>query len=216
MPMIMPPMTLMKVMMMPAMASPRTNFEAPSMAPKKSASFCMSSRRRQASFSSIMPADRSASMAICLPGMASKVKRAVTSAIRVEPLVMTMKFTNVMIENTMTPMTKLLPMMKPPNASITLPAASVPLCPSVRIRRVDARLRARRNNVAISNTTGNELNSRARLMNTTVIKISTDSTSDIDNEISSSHDGSGMIKTTRISTIPNAKPRSPRLSDSPN
>ena len=35
MPMIMPPMTLMKTISRPAMASPRTNFEAPSMAPKK-------------------------------------------------------------------------------------------------------------------------------------------------------------------------------------
>ena len=39
MPMIMPPTTLMAVMMRPATASPRTNFEAPSMAPKKSAFF---------------------------------------------------------------------------------------------------------------------------------------------------------------------------------
>ena len=42
-------------------------------------------------FSSMSPALRSASIAICLPGMASRVKRAATSAIRPAPLVMTMK-----------------------------------------------------------------------------------------------------------------------------
>ncbi len=39
-----------------------------------------------ASSSLIMPADKSASIAICLPGMASRVNRAATSAIRPEPL----------------------------------------------------------------------------------------------------------------------------------
>jgi hypothetical protein len=50
-----------------------------------------SARRRLASFSSIRPAFRSASIAICLPGIASSVKRAPTSAIRSAPLVTTMK-----------------------------------------------------------------------------------------------------------------------------
>ena len=54
------------------MASPRTNFEAPSMAPKKPLSSSRSVRRLRATFSSIRPAERSASIAICLPGMASK------------------------------------------------------------------------------------------------------------------------------------------------
>ena len=39
------------------------------------------------------PAERSASIAICLPGIASRLNRAATSAMRPEPLVMTMKFT---------------------------------------------------------------------------------------------------------------------------
>jgi hypothetical protein len=39
----------------------------------------------------MMPALRSASIAICLPGIASRVKRALTSAMRPAPLVMTMK-----------------------------------------------------------------------------------------------------------------------------
>jgi flagellar biosynthesis protein FlhF len=49
----------------------------------------ISRRRRCASCWSIMPAFRSASMAICRPGMPSKAKRAATSLIRVAPLVIT-------------------------------------------------------------------------------------------------------------------------------
>ena len=55
--------------------------------------------RARASASSISPAERSASIAICLPGMASRLKRAATSAMRPEPLVMTMKFTTSRIAN---------------------------------------------------------------------------------------------------------------------
>ncbi len=44
---------------------------------------------RWASRSSMMPAFRSASIAICLPGMPSKANRAATSLIRVAPLVIT-------------------------------------------------------------------------------------------------------------------------------
>ena len=76
-----------------------------------------------ASVSSIRPADRSASIAICLPGMASRVKRAATSAMRPEPLVMTTKFTITRMAKTITPMTKLPPIMKLPKASMTWPAA---------------------------------------------------------------------------------------------
>ncbi len=45
-------------------------------------------------------------MAICLPGMASSVNRAPTSAIRVAPFVMTRKLTVIRITNTTTPITK--------------------------------------------------------------------------------------------------------------
>ncbi len=88
------------------MASPRTNFEAPSMEPKKELSSSSSRRRSWAVLSSIMPAERSASIDICLPGMASNVKRAPTSAMRVAPLVMTMKFTTMRMRKTIRPMTK--------------------------------------------------------------------------------------------------------------
>jgi len=105
------------------MASPRTNFEAPSMAPVE-----RSFRPRAACGAGappsrrLRPADRSASIAICLPGMASRLKRAATSAMRPEPLVMTMKFTITRIVNTMMPMTKLPAITKLPKASMTCPA----------------------------------------------------------------------------------------------
>ena len=89
MPMNSPPTILIRMIIMPAMASPRTNLLAPSMAPKKSACWLTSLRRRWASRSSMIPAFRSASMAICRPGMPSKAKRAATSLIRVAPLVIT-------------------------------------------------------------------------------------------------------------------------------
>ncbi|MNN13612.1 hypothetical protein D3C81_1266500 [compost metagenome] len=112
-------MALMKVMIRPATASPRTNLDAPSMAPKKVDS-CSSSLRRSLAWSSLIrPDDRSASMAICLPGMESRVKRAETSAIRVEPLVMTTKFTTRMMAKMITPMMKLPPIISSPKALMT-------------------------------------------------------------------------------------------------
>ena len=119
MPMIMPAMMLMKVMSRPAMASPRTNLLAPSMLPKKALSASRVLRRSRAVFSSMRPALRSASIAICLPGMASRLKRAATSAMRPEPLVMTMKLTMIRIAKTTTPMTKLPRITKLPKASMT-------------------------------------------------------------------------------------------------
>lgn len=86
------------------MASPRTNFDAPSIEPKKSASSAISERRLRASSSPIRPALRSASIAICLPGMASSVKRALTSAMRPAPLVITTKLMMVRMTNTTMPM----------------------------------------------------------------------------------------------------------------
>src|SRR4026209_2016171 len=66
----------MKRISRPAIASPRTYLLAPSIEPKNSASSPTSARRRLASFSSISPAFMSASIAICLPGMAARGKRA--------------------------------------------------------------------------------------------------------------------------------------------
>src|SRR5712664_2342399 len=78
--MMIPPMMLMNTTRRPATASPRTNFDAPSIAPKKPLSSSSALRRSFAAFSSIRPADRSASIAICLPGLASRWKRAATRA----------------------------------------------------------------------------------------------------------------------------------------
>ena len=97
MPMNSPPMMLMSVITMPAMASPRTNLLAPSMAPKKSACRVISWRRRWASRSSMIPAFRSASMAICRPGIPSKANRAATSLMRVAPLVITTNWITTMM-----------------------------------------------------------------------------------------------------------------------
>ena len=215
MPMIIPPMILMNTTSRPAIASPRTNFEAPSIAPKKALSSSRCLRRARASFSLMSPAERSASIAICLPGMASRLKRAATSAIRPEPLVMTTKFTITRIVNTMMPMTKLPLMTKLPNASMTWPAAAVPSCPCARIRRVDARLSASRSIVAISSTVGNDENSSGAWMNSAVIRISTDRMMEIASAKSSSSGGSGRIRTIRMVKTPIASARSPRLARSP-
>src|SRR3954470_12726446 len=212
MPMTMPAITLMKVIIRPAEASPRTNLDAPSIEPKNALSSSSSLRRRLASGSSIMPADRSASIAICLPGMASRVKRAATSAIRPDPLVMTTKLTMVRIAKTITPMTKLPPMTKPAKASITAPAALGPSWPWARIRRVDARLSDRRSSVVISRMVGKELISSGFWMNSTVIRISTAIVIDSARRISSRNDGIGRIMTTRIMTSPTASAMSPRSS----
>ena len=155
------------------------------MAPKKPDSSSRFLRRRRASFSSIRPAERSASIAICLPGMASKWKRAATSAMRPEPLVMTTKFTITRIVNTMMPMTKLPPITKLPNASMTWPAAAVPSWPWARMRRVEARLSASRSMVAISSTVGKAENSSGAWMNSDVIRISTENVIEMASEKSS-------------------------------
>ena len=63
-------------------------------------------------------------MAICLPGMASSVKRAPTSAMRVAPLVMTRKLTVIRMTNTIVPMTKSPPITKLAKPAMTCPAAS--------------------------------------------------------------------------------------------
>jgi hypothetical protein len=118
-PIMMPPTMLIATMRRPAIASPRTNLEAPSMAPKKFDSSSIFLRRSRASFSLMRPEERSASIAICLPGIESRVKRAATSAIRPEPLVITTKFTMTRIANTISPITKLPCMISLPNAWIT-------------------------------------------------------------------------------------------------
>ncbi len=165
MPMNSPPTMLIRVMMMPAMASPRTNLLAPSMAPKKSACWLTSLRRRWASRSSMIPAFRSASMAICRPGMPSKAKRAATSLMRVAPLVITTNWMMTMMAKMIRPTTILSvpvdpPVTNSPKVFTTPPAASSPSAAArVRIKRVVATLSTRRKSVVASRSEGKMLNS---------------------------------------------------------
>jgi hypothetical protein len=104
-PMAIPPTILTNVIISPAVASPFTYFTAPSMEPKKLDSSCILSRRLFASASVIAPVFRSASIAICLPGIASKVNLAVTSATLSEPLLITINWIRIKIMNIITPIT---------------------------------------------------------------------------------------------------------------
>ena len=146
------------------MASPRTNLDAPSIEPKKSASCATSARRCLASSCLMRPAFRSASMAICLPGIESKAKRAETSATRPEPLVITTKLMMVIKMKMTTPTVKLPPMRNLPKASITLPAASVPEWPSNNTMREEATFSDKRMSVVTSNRVGKDTKSLKFLM----------------------------------------------------
>ncbi len=121
-PTITPPIRLMKVVTIDMIESPLTNLVAPSMAPKKSASRWIFERRVRASCSSIRPELRSASIAICLPGIASRVNRAETSATRSEPLVMTRNWTKTMMRKMTRPTTTFPWMTNSPNVLTTSPA----------------------------------------------------------------------------------------------
>ena len=66
--------------------------------------------------------ESSPSTAICLPGMASRVKRAATSATRPAPLVMTTNWMTMRIRNTTRPTRTEPPMTKWPKLSMTMPA----------------------------------------------------------------------------------------------
>lgn len=113
-PMAIPPIKLIATIMRLAIASPLTNFMAPSMAPNNWLSLPSSVRRVRASSTVIRFARRSLSMDICLPGMASRVNHAPTSATRSEPLVITMKLTTVRIRKITMPTARL-----PPNYELS-------------------------------------------------------------------------------------------------
>ena len=104
--------------------------------------------------SSIRPAFRSASIAICLPGIASSVKRAPTSATRPAPFVTTTNWMTIRIRKTTRPTTSCRRRRTRRTASMTgLPRRRR----SSRISRVvEATLSARRNSVASSSRVGND------------------------------------------------------------
>src|SRR3954469_25309424 len=203
--MMIPPKMLIAVMIRPATASPRTNFEAPSMAPKNALSSSSSRRRRWASLSSIRPADRSASIAICLPGMASRVKRAPTSAIRVAPFVITTKFTVTRIAKMIRPMTKSPPMTNFEKPATTWPAAFSPSPPRDRMRRVVATLSASRRIVAISSTVGKAEKSSGRWIHRATMRISAESAIENARPRSIRIGGIGRNRIVSMATMPPAK-----------
>ena len=200
----------MKVMSNPAMASPCTNFDAPSMAPKKSASRSRFLRRLRAVSASMAPEERSASTAICLPGMASRVKRAATSATRPAPLVITMKLITAMMRNITRPTSTLPSTTKRPKASTTEPAAPAPSAPCSRISRVVATFSDRRSSVATSTNAGNALNSRASSMKRAVRKTPTERAMLKESSRSSSAGGSGRTIISTMPMIPRGTSRSRR------
>ena len=95
------------------------------------------------------PARSSASIDICLPGIASSVKRAATSATRSEPFEMTMNWIIVRIRKMTAPTTRLPATTKLPNARITSPASACS-----RMRRVAETSSASRNSVVSSSSVG--------------------------------------------------------------
>ena len=106
-------------------------------------------------------------MAICFPGMASRVNLAETSAIRSAPLVMTMNWTTTMIIKTMNPTMALPPRTKVPKVSMTFPAWP----PLDRISRVEEMFRARRIRVVISSMEGKMEKSSGPPMNMVVSRM---------------------------------------------
>ena len=148
-------------------------------------------------------------MAICLPGRASRVKRAVTSEMRSPPLVMTMKLMIIRITKTIRPTMKLPPITTWPKASITLPAAPVPVWPSSSTTRVEATFRVRRSSVVTRITVGSSekssglfddtLTSSTR-MATTMLKV---------NRASSTSGGSGRMIIERIDRMISGMPMRP-------
>ena len=107
-------------------------------------------------------------MAICLPGIASSVKRAVTSAMRPAPFVTTMNCTTIRIVKMITPTKSESPATKDPNDAMTFPATPIASsgddASAVRIKRVEAMLSTRRSMVVASNSDGNTLNSSDLVM----------------------------------------------------
>ena len=118
-----PATMLMIVMIILAIESPLTNLEAPSMEPKKADSRSTSLRFSLACSLVMRPALKSASILICLPGIASKVNLADTSATRSAPFVITIKLTTVIMTKIITPTTILPPATNKPIASISSPAS---------------------------------------------------------------------------------------------
>ena len=142
----------------------------------------------------MMPAFRSASIAICLPGIASRVKRAATSATRPAPFVITMNWITIKIVKMTRPTMTEPPTTKLPKLSMTLPAY-----PWSRISRVTDTLSASRNNVAIKRYDGKIEKSRTRVVNIDASSASVAIAMFVTSNKSTSGVGNG---TTIITTMP--------------
>src|SRR5688572_3868682 len=160
----------------------------------------------------MMPALRSASMAICLPGMASSAKRADTSDTRPAPLVTTTKLMMVSTMNTTAPTAKLPPITNSPKAAITLPAACEPSWPCNSTTRVEATLSASRRMVTSSSTVGKIANSSGRFTWNTAMMMTSDSAMLNVNKTSSISGGSGRIIIARMAIRPSGTPMPSRIS----
>ncbi len=97
---------------------------------------------------------------------------------RVEPLVMTMKLMMTRIAKITMPMTKLPRDDEAREALNDVARGAVPVCPWLRIRRVEATFSDRRSMVTTSSSVGKELNSSGRGIQSATIRISTDSDSE--------------------------------------
>ncbi len=204
MPITMPARMLTSVMTRPAMASPLTNFMAPSMPPCSWLSIASSARRLRASSGDRWPARRSASMLICLPGMASSVKRAPTSATRSEPLAITMNCTVVMIRNTTRPTTRLPPTTSLPKLSMMWPASACS-----RMDLVEAMFSDSRSSVVNSSSDGNADSEVADGMYIVTISSTTESVMFRPSSASISMVGSGSTISATTATTSAAIPISP-------
>lgn len=109
----------------------------------------------------------------------------------------------------------MLPIINVPNAPIMPPAASVPVCPFSRIRRVDAIFKPSRREVDTSKTVGNDENSSGVLINRTVIKIITENVTDMAMPASIIKGGIGTSMNRIIVTTPSAKITSVRMKLTP-
>jgi hypothetical protein len=172
----------------------------------------MPSRRARAVLSSMRPALRSASMAICLPGMASRVKRAATSAMRPAPLVMTTNWITTRMMNTTKPTTKLPPTTNCPKALMTEPAAAVPSWPCRSTSRAEATFRARRNSVRTRSSEGNTENSTGFRMYIDTKRVRSETLMLVVSIMSRRRAGTGTIIMARIPTTATASTSSvPRM-----
>ena len=138
-------------------------------------------------------------MAICLPGMASKVKRAATSDTRSAPLVMTISWTSTMMKKITKPTTTLPPVTSWPKFLMTTPGS-----PVVRIIRVLDTFIPSRNRVVMSSREGKMENSSASEIFIVIIRIMTDSPMLMMSRMSKICGGSGINRNMTTTTTNSA------------